>query len=281
MAPKAKKSQHRHVPSTSYLTDDAAFDSEPATAPPIHAPPPPTRTNDELNLSVLQRHYPAVTSVLSIANFAHLYNFSSVTQQWEQINSQGPLFVCELEPTVEAEERYAVILLNRMELKNFFLELTSPNMVEVSGVYLMLTDELDGVTCLHIVAEEGTSTATQRDVNFSVIQDLAARAEQSRAVVRQQGALSSEAAATGHGNLLHLVSQQTQNGRGYAQQHQGMYQAPLQQQQQQQQQWPAQQQFQQHPPAFMGNHPLSPGGGDVLGSLFARAKASQGYESSM
>src|SRR5947209_5070124 len=39
-------------------------------------PPPPNRTNEELNLSVLKRHNSQINSILSIAPYAVVYEFS-------------------------------------------------------------------------------------------------------------------------------------------------------------------------------------------------------------
>src|SRR6266487_2235817 len=48
-----------------YLSDNQSGANMPSDAI-----PPPTRTNEELNLAVLRRHNPAITSILSLAPYA-------------------------------------------------------------------------------------------------------------------------------------------------------------------------------------------------------------------
>ena len=147
-------------------------------------PPPPTRTNNQLNLSVLQRHYPSlVTSVLSIASYAVIYAFSPSSSAWEKVNIEGTLFVCELaSQTVGGGEGYAVVVLNRRGLSNFFLQLKKVDDVEITEEYVILKDE-DGnrIWGVWIFSEPApASTSESRTINAGVIKECAARAEASR-----------------------------------------------------------------------------------------------------
>ncbi|PYH41738.1 Dcp1 family protein [Aspergillus saccharolyticus JOP 1030-1] len=104
-------------------------------------PAPPLRTNEELNLAVLRRHNPAITSILSLAQYAVVYIFSPTTRQWEKSGVEGTLFVCQLAQGELGEERYSVFVLNRRGLNNFDLPLTDGADVEITEEYIILKSE--------------------------------------------------------------------------------------------------------------------------------------------
>ncbi|PWY72905.1 PH domain-like protein [Aspergillus heteromorphus CBS 117.55] len=112
-----------------------------------HQPPPssmpPLRTNEELNLAVLRRHNPAVTSILSLAQYAVVYLFSPTTRQWEKNGVEGTLFVCQLTPGPLSEDRYSVFVLNRRGLTNFDLPLTDAENVEITDEYIILKTDIN------------------------------------------------------------------------------------------------------------------------------------------
>lgn len=95
----------------------------PPLNPSLPSPPPSTRTNVELNLSVLKRYLPATESILLIAPYAALYTFQPSAEQWEKSSIQGTLFVVHLESPPFGLDRYAIMILNRLGLENFILEL--------------------------------------------------------------------------------------------------------------------------------------------------------------
>ncbi|CAD0113820.1 unnamed protein product [Aureobasidium uvarum] len=174
---------HHHVPSdydtdTAYATDAMTSLAQPA--------PIPARTNEELNLSVLQRHDPSVHQILSVAPFAVVYTFNPASSSWEKQGTEGTLFVCSLLPLVGGPqiERYSCIVLNRRGLENFSSELFSAESVQVTDDYVILQVEgEDGSTNIYglwIFAEEGGSTVQTRVVNALIIQECAKRAEDSR-----------------------------------------------------------------------------------------------------
>ncbi|KAG9670114.1 PH domain-like protein, partial [Aureobasidium melanogenum] len=174
---------HHHVPSD-YDTDTAyATDAMTSLPPPA---PIPARTNEELNLSVLQRHDPSVHQILSVAPFAVVYTFNPASSSWEKQGTEGTLFVCSLLPSVGGPqiERYSCIVLNRRGLENFSSELFSAESVQVTDDYVILQVEgEDGsanIYGLWIFAEEGGSTVQTRVVNALIIQECAKRAEDSR-----------------------------------------------------------------------------------------------------
>ncbi|KEQ63772.1 PH domain-like protein, partial [Aureobasidium melanogenum CBS 110374] len=101
------------------------------------------RTNEELNLSVLQRHDPSVHQILSVAPFAVVYTFNPASSSWEKQGTEGTLFVCSLLPPVGGPqvERYSCIVLNRRGLENFSSELFSAESVQVTDDYVILQVE--------------------------------------------------------------------------------------------------------------------------------------------
>lgn len=98
---------------------------------PTHLPPP-TRTNTDLNLSVLRRYFPSTRTILSIAANAVVYAFSASTGQWEKSGIEGALFVC------ETEEGFVVVVLNRHGLENLVLDVREVRDVEVTSEFLIL-----------------------------------------------------------------------------------------------------------------------------------------------
>lgn len=174
------------VVQSDYDTDTAYHTDLPQT----HTIPPPVRSNEELNLSVLQRHSPAVTQILSVAPFAVVYLFSPESQQWEKYGIEGTLFVCQLQPeTIPGNpvvvERYSVVILNRKGLDNFATELYSASDVEITEQYVILQvmaeDGTPQIFGLWIFSEpEPASTAQSRVINAQIIQECATRAENSR-----------------------------------------------------------------------------------------------------
>ena len=147
--------------------------------------PPPQRTNLELNLSVLQRHFPSTSSILSLAPYAVLYIFNPTSSAWEKSGIEGTLFVCSLFlPTSEnvSRERYAVTILNRRGLENFWLELLKGEEVEKTSEYVILQkDQASGeggqkVYGLWIFEEETGSTKGIRGITADLIAECAARA---------------------------------------------------------------------------------------------------------
>jgi len=147
--------------------------------PPLDLPPTlPTRTNSQLNLLVLRRHYPSTASILSLAPYAVLYAFNPSSSAWEKSGIEGTLFVCSLtSPMSEKwQERYAVTILNRRGLENFWLELTRGEEVEVTAEYVILQGgegEEGKVYGLWIFEEGAGSTKGIREVTARLIKECA------------------------------------------------------------------------------------------------------------
>jgi hypothetical protein len=107
---------------------------------------PPVRSNEELNLAVLRRHDPSVTSILSLAPYAVVYLFSPSSHQWEKSGVEGSLFVTQRTQGPLGEERYGVFVLNRRGLNNFDLPLTHGDNVEVTEEYVILKTDDDNTS---------------------------------------------------------------------------------------------------------------------------------------
>lgn len=139
----SQNNNHAQPQNTTHLTDyesDAYFSDmqhqQAAAAAAVAAPP--LRSNEEINLSVIQRHNPSVTSILSLAPYAVVYIFSPTTRQWEKNGVEGTLFVCEQMQGSMGEDRYTAFVLNRRGLNNFDLPLTDSDNVELTEEYVIL-----------------------------------------------------------------------------------------------------------------------------------------------
>lgn len=171
MAPR-KKNAIRHsplptaqVPLEEYYTHDYIQTTSilsPPLDPPLSPPPLSTRTNVELNLSVLQRYLPSTESILLIAPYAALYTFQPSTEEWEKSSIQGTLFVVSLKTSHFGLERFAVIILNRLGLKNFILELQPGADVDLEDEIVVVRGgvERDGMIRGFWIYEEGENTST-------------------------------------------------------------------------------------------------------------------------
>lgn len=185
------RSAQPEVVQSDYDTDNAYH----TDLPQAHAHPPPSRTNEEINLSVIQRHDKSVSQILSVAPFAVVYLFSPESQQWEKCGIEGTLFVCQLQPQMTPEnsviiERYSVVILNRKGLENFSTELLSASNVEITEQFVILQvaaeDGTPQIFGLWIFSEPApASTAQSREINAQIIQECASRAESSRLLAGQ------------------------------------------------------------------------------------------------
>ena len=142
--------------------------------------------NDNLNLKVVNRHYPAVRFILSIAPYAVIYTFSPSSSGWEKSGIEGTLFICELFPSAEGRQGYSVVVLNRRGLENFAMELRTADDVEVTEEYIILQDREENendpqIIGLWIFAEPPpSSTSEARTANAQLIKACATQADASR-----------------------------------------------------------------------------------------------------
>lgn len=152
---------NNHQNISNHLTD---YESDTTYLSDMHQQPgPPLRSNEEINLAVLRRHNPSITSILSLAQYAVVYIFSPTTRQWEKNGVEGTLFVCQLSQGSLGEERYSAFVLNRRGLQNFDLPLTDGENVELTDEYVILKadESTEGNTSTNGVADPLNPQARQ------------------------------------------------------------------------------------------------------------------------
>lgn len=171
-----------------YESDAPAY---PNDLPP--ALPPITRTREELNVAVLQKHNPEIISILSVAPYVTIYEFAADPEPgWQKSGVVGTLFICQLTPGTYNEERYHVIVLNRNGLDNFEAQLRQSEKggVDILDEYVIITSEEQGaakVNGIYIYSEgEGTSTAAAREANGPLMKQLALAAQRSQEAAKAQ-----------------------------------------------------------------------------------------------
>ncbi|KAI8624741.1 PH domain-like protein [Xylariaceae sp. FL1651] len=139
------EAQQQQLPTTSDYESDTAHYM--ASHPAMPTATLAARTNTELNLSVLKRYLPSITSILSIAANAVVYTFQPPTE-WKRSNTEGTMFVCSQgEHAGEVNENGCLFVLNRKGSQNFILDLNSVSDFELAGDLLIFklyheTDEL-------------------------------------------------------------------------------------------------------------------------------------------
>ncbi|KAI4155501.1 MAG: hypothetical protein LQ340_000977 [Diploschistes diacapsis] len=112
-------------------------------------PPPPERTDEELNLSVLRRYNRDVRTLEYVAPYVVVYNFVPDTLSWEKSGIEGSTFLCALQPNREYGYRCAVTVLNRRSPENLNIEIRSRETVEISEEYIILKNEAHGDAQIH------------------------------------------------------------------------------------------------------------------------------------
>lgn len=183
-----------------YESDNQGYQSDYPTKP-----PPPNRTNEELNLSVLKRHNPQINSILAIAPYAVVYEFSPLPQpEWTKTGVEGSLFICELMSGIYGEDRYSAIVLNRRGLDNFEAELREGENagVEVTGEYVIISfkegheQKIYGVYIFH--DGPGTSTENAQQINGELMKSLADHAGASRQAAEAAASAATAQHTNGH-----------------------------------------------------------------------------------
>lgn len=149
-----------------------------------HQPPKMVRDNDQINISVLRRHWPDINTILSTAPYAELYVFSPEDQGWEKAGKGGTLFICTLTSSDPDILRYSAVMLNRKGLDNFAVEIKSTNDVELTADLFIYVKGGDGedanIYGLWVHGEPNTSTAQTRELTAAKIMEVAASTEASR-----------------------------------------------------------------------------------------------------
>lgn len=184
------------IPISDYEVDSDAPEGYISDLP--RAAPPVARTKEELNLSVIQRHYPDVTDILSVAPYATIYDFSPSTNEWQKTSQVGTLFICQLTPGTYGELRYRAIVLNRGGMDNFEAELRQSERggVAIQGDFVEIIGESETgetkVNSIYIYSAEGQSTQASRKANGELMVELASVARRSREAAEQHVQRSTE-----------------------------------------------------------------------------------------
>ena len=151
---------------------------------------PISRSDHELNLSVLKRHYPSIISLHHVSPYAVVYIFNPTSEEWEKSGIEGTTFVCGLVPNPVCDQRCSVVVLNRRGLDNFNVEVKSTHEIEITDEYIIFQSEQDGqlqVYGLWVYSEPPpSSTAHHREMTATKIQELASKAELSRKSIVEQ-----------------------------------------------------------------------------------------------
>ncbi|KAI0490230.1 PH domain-like protein [Xylaria cf. heliscus] len=161
------------------------------------------RTNTELNLSVLRRYLPSITSILSIAANAVVYTFEPPSQ-WRRTTTEGTMFICsQRKAPGDAGETGCLFILNRKGLQNFILDLDTVGDFELAGDLLIF--KLDyAANEVHLESGEAArplvlglwtyaEEKSDRETNATLINDMWTQALHSREA-RAQAAASDPAA---------------------------------------------------------------------------------------
>lgn len=211
MTPRKLRQRHQKQPSgPTPLIQASDYESD-AQFTDAHIPPP-TRTNTELNLSVLRRHNPFIRTILSIAANAVVYIFTPSNQQWEKSGVEGTLFVCDQEPNnLIGEDNYCMIILNRRSLDNLIVDLGEMQDVEVTPELLIITSSEKGAETPKVMGiwihKDRDDT---RDINAGLIQQCWDKAKTSR---QQRLNAVASFAVPGYGGLPALQPQPRLMGR--------------------------------------------------------------------
>ncbi|ORY17624.1 hypothetical protein BCR34DRAFT_596802 [Clohesyomyces aquaticus] len=148
----------------------------------IDIQPPPPRSNEELNLSVLRRHYPDIVSIVHIAQYAAVYIYSRETQAWEKSGVEGTLFACELTPSLAGADRFGAVILNRRGLDNFRIEIPTEEELDISEGYVVMQGSDGIVYGLWIFSEPETSTENNSVETAEKFRALARQTSESRLI---------------------------------------------------------------------------------------------------
>lgn len=166
-----RKTRHRRQPSN-LIAAISDYESDAAMMNQNYAPPPPTRTNTDLNLSVLQHYLPSIHSILSIAANAVIYTYDN---EWVKSGIEGTLFVCAQSPLPEDPEqrsRACVFVLSRRSLDNVVVDLAKVSHVEITGEFVILKVDEDWANGEQILGVWIHNDKEQtREINGAMIQE--------------------------------------------------------------------------------------------------------------
>lgn len=196
----------RQIPASDYESDAAHYMEARELPHTLHVP---TRSNTDLNLSVLGRYLPGIRRILSIAANAVVYVFSEATQGWDKHGVEGTMFVCEQDPFVASNgqglPQVSVFVLNRRGMDNVVVDLMRVSHCEVVGELLIFRLEDDDSSDSSGSDDGGGGSAEKRVIGIWIHADEDDTREANNTIIRgawQQARLALdsflEAAAAEH-----------------------------------------------------------------------------------
>lgn len=191
----------------------------------------PDRSNEELNIKVVQRYNPDVFRIMSLAPYAVVYSFNTSSASWEKSGVEGTMFVCELKPGPLGEERYTVFVLNRRGMNNFECQLIDGNDVELTPEYIILKiEEKDyegnakaepSIVGIWIYTEAfANSTSDARALNAEIIKECATHAGDTLKLAKERLALEKMKTEQADSAHLHAPGRQISLHEMFGQQRQ-------------------------------------------------------------
>lgn len=180
-----KRQPSNRIPASDYESDIAAMQS--ATD---YEPPKYVRTEDQMNLDVLQRYLPSIRHIIHVMPQVVVYTTSPDLTGWEKSDIEGPMFVCMQHPLPEDPEqrqRACVIILSRKNLQNLTVDLARVSDMEVNDsvnlLFLQVEDagEPYSSKVFGLFFHEAEGQKSTRDYAIAMI-------EETRKAVRVAGA---------------------------------------------------------------------------------------------
>ncbi|CAJ2510363.1 Uu.00g050660.m01.CDS01 [Anthostomella pinea] len=160
LAQAAQTAQAAQAATSDYESETAHYMASNPTAVPALATALASRTNTDLNLRVLKRYLPSITSILSIAANAVVYSLDE-NATWIKSNMEGTMFICSQggEDGVVGENG-CLFMLNRKGLQNFVVDLNKVKEFELNDPYFMFKFKEEDAPKVYMENGEAVTTVT-------------------------------------------------------------------------------------------------------------------------
>ncbi|RDL40388.1 PH protein [Venustampulla echinocandica] len=192
MTPRKTRQRHQNstAPAQPAVIQASDYESEAYYQGPIT-----TRTNTELNLSVLRHHVPSIRSILSIAPSAQIYTYLPATTSWNKTDIEGTLFVCQLAPLPLSDApQYCIVVLNRKGLENLIVHMNGIENVEITEEFLIV-----GVRSLDHGQQQNLEDADMKAIGLFIHADKQDTREVNCRLIKEKW---EEVRLTGSGNAV-------------------------------------------------------------------------------
>lgn len=178
------------------------------------------RARRELNLSVLKRYDPSITDIITTSSHVVVYDFDEDRQSWAKRGVEGTLFLIQRSSLVlgnnqlqqqqqqkhkQKNAKYGIVILNRLSLEDFVVDLSSTMEVQVLGDYIIYktTEDLVQGLWLYEASDRDRlskllqSLSQAEEEGVPSIQDMLAKANSSK---------ESENSTTGQISILDMLA---------------------------------------------------------------------------